>query len=372
MSKPLRVLHAHSGNLYGGIETILVTLVRHHHEALEHTFALCFAGRLEKELRAAGAAVRPLSPTRFSRPLSILRARRNLATVLSELKPDVVMCHSAWSHAIFAPAVRAAAIPRVFWLHAPPGGHWLERLARRHAPDLVICNSHYTCEQRGALFPVTPSSVLHPPVAAPSSSPDAEARALLRDELGASSETVVIIQVSRLEAWKGHEVLLEALGNLRDRADWMVWQVGGAQRPGEKSYRRQLEHRAAELGIGERIRFLGERTDVPALLAASDLFCQPNSAPEPFGIVFVEALHAGLPVVSSAMGGAQEIVTGECGVLVPARDTIALRAALERLLDDRALRDRLGSAGPARARELCDPRQQAARLAGALADVTAY
>ena len=111
---------------------------------------------------------------------------------------------------------------------------------------------------------------------------------------------------------------------------------------------------------------------MPALLAASDLFCQPNTAPEPFGIVFVEALYAGLPVVSSATGGAQEIVTDDCGILTPPGDPNALRLALLRLVDDAALRRRLGGAGPARARALSDPAQQAERLAQALHTVTPH
>ncbi len=373
MSAPLRVLHAHSGNLYGGIEAMLLTLVRSRHAASEHGFALCFPGRFDDELRQSGAEVEQLGPARFSRPLSIRRARRRFAEVLKELRPDVVMCHSAWSHAIFAPPSRAAGIPSVFWLHAPPGGpggkHWLERLARRRPPELVICNSRHTCAARGALFPNAPATVVHPPVAAPAFAPDAEASEHLRATQNASRETVVIVQVSRMEAWKGHEVLLEALAGMRDRPGWTLWQVGGAQRPEERSYMRRLERRAKALGIADRVRFLGERKDVPALLAASDLFCQPNTAPEPFGIAFVEALYAGLPVVSSATGGAQEIVTDDCGILTPTGDPNALRLALLRLVDDAALRRRLGGAGLARARALSDPAQQAERLAAALQPV---
>ena len=66
------------------------------------------------------------------------------------------------------------------------------------------------------------------------------------------------------------------------------------------------------------MRFLGERRDVAACMRAADIHCQPNTAPEPFGLAFVEALYAGLPVVTTALGGALEILTDACGVLVPA------------------------------------------------------
>ncbi len=94
---------------------------------------------------------------------------------------------------------------------------------------------------------------------------------------------------------------------------------------------------------------------MPRLLAAADLYCQPNLGPEPFGIAFVEALYAGLPVVSTRLGGAAEIVNEDCGVLVEPGDAAALAAALGRLIDDPSARARLGATGPERARMLCDP-----------------
>ena len=69
--------------------------------------------------------------------------------------------------------------------------------------------------------------------------------------------------------------------------------------------------------MGERVAFLGARDDVPDLLAQADIFCQPNQSPEPFGIVFIEALQSGIPVVSSRLGGAAEIVDDTCGILIP-------------------------------------------------------
>ena len=126
-----------------------------------------------------------------------------------------------------------------------------------------------------------------------------------------------------------------------------------------------LRDSAERLGIADRVRFLGHRSDVPVLLNLSDIFCQPNLAPEPFGVSMVEAMAAGLPVVTSAAGGALEIVNESCGVLVPVGDAKALAAALERLIQDSAERERLGRAGPIRASELCDPATQTRRF-GAL------
>ena len=151
----------------------------------------------------------------------------------------------------------------------------------------------------------------------------------MRRSLKTPAQDVVVIQVSRLESWKGQHVLLDALARIRDVGGWTCWIAGGAQRPSDVRYREQLEAIATQGGIADRVRFLGERNDVPALLAAADLFCQPNTAPEPFGLSLVEALQAGLPVVTSGVGGACEIVDGSCGLLTPPGDSMALADALE-------------------------------------------
>jgi glycosyltransferase involved in cell wall biosynthesis len=122
-----------------------------------------------------------------------------------------------------------------------------------------------------------------------------------------------------------------------------------------------VEAEANRLQLAERVRFLGHRSDVPALMCAADIFCQPNADPEPFGVVFVEALQAGVPIVTYSMGGPQEILDQNCGILVPPGDLAGLHSALVRLMEDAPLRAKLGSAGPARAKSLCDPAQQIRR-----------
>jgi glycosyltransferase involved in cell wall biosynthesis len=369
VSGPLRVLHVYSGNLYGGIETLLATLARLRGLApgMEPHFALCFAGRLRAELEAAGAPVHMLGPARASRPGSVLRARRRLKELLRMGGFGAVVCHSAWAQALFGPVARRAGVPLVFWLHdAASGTHWLERWARLTPPVLAICNSRFTASTLPRLFPHTPAEILTYPVeSAPGPHPDG--RTEIRRGIGTPPGTVVVVQVSRLEPYKGHRLHLEALGRLRDVPGWECWQVGGAQRPEEAAYLEELRATAARLGIGDRVRFLGQRSDVRALLPAADVHCQPNVRAEPFGITFLEALYSGLPLVTTALGGALEIVTPDCGVLVPPGDAAALADTLHALIRDGEARRRMGAAAPLRARTLCDPQAQLAALHGLLA-----
>ena len=370
----MRVLHVSAGNLYGGLETVLVTLARCRalSPELECEFALCFAGQAQDELRAAGATVHRLGEVRVRWPLSMLRARRALRGLIERRGFDAVICHSPWTQAIFGSVVRSAGPASIFWLHdIAAGRHWLERCAARVMPDGAICDSRFTAATLPFIYPQQPQlprvpcTVVYYPVAPAPGLSQAE-RAAVRAEFGAAPETVVVIQVSRMEQWKGHRLHLNALARLNGVSGWTCWMVGGAQRPHEARYLEGLRAEAAALGIGSRVSFLGQRSDVARLLAAADIHCQPNTGPEPFGITFIEALYAGLPVVTTSIGGALEIVDDSCGMLVEPKDPAALAGALCRLIEDRELRKRLGAAGPARATALCDPRTQMAALTRAL------
>jgi glycosyltransferase involved in cell wall biosynthesis len=101
-----------------------------------------------------------------------------------------------------------------------------------------------------------------------------------------------------LERWKGHALLLSALGKLKDLELWECWIVGGLQRQHEERYLEELKTQAQDLGISDHIKFLGQRSDVPNLLRAANIHCQPNIGAETFGDTFIEALYAGLPVAS--------------------------------------------------------------------------
>lgn len=369
----MAVLHAHAGNLYGGVETILVNLLRYAGAApdVEPRFALCFDGRLQAELRAAGGRLDSLGAVRISRPWTVARARRRLRAILAESADvGVVVCHSAWSQAIFGPVIRAAHVPSVFWLHgAAAGPGWLERWARRTPPDRVICVSRFAAAHLPRLYAGVRYDTVTSPVAPPPAGLSETHRAAIRRSLDIADGQVVIVQVSRVDPMKGQAVLLDALAELRDRTDWACWIVGGAQRRSELAHEAHLRRRASALGVASRVRFLGQRSDVAELLASADLFCQPNTAPEAFGISFVEALYHGLPVVGSRLGATPEIVDGSCGVLVEPGSPRSLAHALAELLDHPERRTALGAGGPARARMLCDPQAQVRRLADLFRDV---
>lgn len=361
----MRILHINAGNLWGGIESALETLARTPC-GLTHEFALVFEGALAVRLRAAGARVHVLGAARARRPWTVWRARRRLGVLLASGPPTVVVAHGGWSHALSAPATRRAGAPRVLYCHAAPGDGWVDRWARWSPPDLIVANSAFTARGAARAFPGVECAVVHPPVPRPAR-PDPASRERLRAALGVRPDEVVIVMVGRLDPCKGHLIFVEALRQLRRDAPWRAWIVGGAQRDEERALARTLAEAVSHAGLRDRAALLGHRDDVPAVLAAADVYCQPNVTPDSFGLSFVEALHAGLPVVTSALGGAPEVVDATCGVLLPVGSSSAVAAALERLVGDAPHRRSLGAAGPARAAGLCDPALQSRRLTDVVA-----
>jgi glycosyltransferase involved in cell wall biosynthesis len=126
--------------------------------------------------------------------------------------------------------------------------------------------------------------------------------------------------------------------------------VGGALFGLEPEYPEELERLASDLGVLQRVHFLGHRDDVKEILTAVDLVVVPSRSPEPFGTIQIEAMAAGKALVSTAAGGNLEVVLqGETGVLVPPASPDDLAAAISRLLKDPVTRAQMGAAGRDRA-----------------------
>lgn len=334
---------------------MLLTLASHvrRDSALHEAFALCFQGELSHRLSDCGSAVHMLPRPRFSRPYSVLRARHSLRALIARERFDVVVCHAYWAFGMFGPAAREAGAAVVLWAHDRlHEWHYIDRLASLVRPDVLLANSNYTASTLRKRFDTT-VVVVNNPVAAGEPVSE-EARRETRRSLRATDDQFVIVMASRLQSGKGHRTLLRALTRLRDNPSWICWIAGGPQRSREEYYAASLRAQVRLTGLGSRVAFLGQRRDVPRLLAAADAHCQPNHAPDSFGLVFVEALYAGLPVVTSAIGGALEIVDDTCGKLVPSRDPAALEQALRALIAAHVPGSRSERA-KRRAAQLCAP-----------------
>ena len=166
----------------------------------------------------------------------------------------------------------------------------------------------------------------------------------LRRELGLAPGTTLVAVVSRLTRLKGLEQFLEAASALAPRIPNARFLIVGETSPHDGWYLTELQNRAKQLGVADRVIFTGIRSDVPSLLSSVDVAVMP-SLNEALSNVLLESMAAGVPVVATRVGGTPEAVShGETGVLVPPGDAAALTTAIATLLADPELAARLGKA----------------------------
>ena len=174
------------------------------------------------------------------------------------------------------------------------------------------------------------------------------------------ADAFLVTTPAHISRRKNQLMLIEALGRLKDaRPAIHVALVGGSK---EDDYLAEIEAAAARLGVSERLHVAGFRTDMPAVYAESDVVALV-SVDEGLGLVAAEGMAAGRPVIGTRTGGIPEVVADEqTGLLVEPGDIPALADAVRRLADDRALAERLGSAGRGRSLELFSAPEMTARM----------
>jgi glycosyltransferase involved in cell wall biosynthesis len=351
--RPIRVLQLITSLERGGAENHLLALLTHANRqafALE-TAVLCGEGELVPHFRAAGIPVHLLQARNRFDPVALGR----LVRLLRDHPFDIVH-----SHLFRADIYAGLAVARLgehrpllvstrhnddrFFLNPFVG---LVHYAISARQDLIIAISDHIARftvARGVRDPARVRRVYHglePPVT----------RALereglrIRSELGISADAFLVGNVGRLALQKGQRHLIAAMPLLLERVPRAHAIIAGGG-----DLEDFLKELANEMGIAERVHVLGPRKDVPELMHAIDVFAMP-SIWEGFGLVLLEAMAAGRPIVASRVATIPEVVVdGETGILVPAGDPLALAEALATLADQPRLARQYGEAGRERLR----------------------
>jgi len=176
---------------------------------------------------------------------------------------------------------------------------------------------------------------------------------------GVPARVPLVGMVGRLVDWKGPDYFIEAAAIVAAGIPEARFMLVGDAIFGEKSYVEELKAMAVAHGLRERMIFTGFRDDVEDIIAAADVLVHASVLPEPFGLVLIEAMAQGLPVVATRGGGVGEIVEdGATGVLVPPRDAAAMADAISGLLREPARARAMGDAGRKVAIERFDLREK--------------
>jgi sugar transferase (PEP-CTERM/EpsH1 system associated) len=347
----IRVVHLVINLDVGGLERVVLDQIRHADRNRIEPGVVCLAGegRLASEARAQGVSVRALAV--HGHPFSGVR---RLATELRTLRPDVLHTHDASPHLLGALAGRLARVPVVVHTrHCHTVG-----LTRRQAlgmrvasalSDAVVAVSEDSAARLRRLEHVAPSK-------SPVIRNGVDLSAFAPGDRWTRAPGLRVASVGRLAPIKDFGTLLRA-------AALVVRALPGFQLDiiGDGPCRRELEELNASLGLGTRVRFLGEQEHIRHLLATADLFALASTS-EGLSMSILEALASGLPVVATKVGGNPEVVAdGSTGFLVPPADPASLASALLRVLSDPQRLVSMGRAAREGAERHFDLRDVAAR-----------
>jgi glycosyltransferase involved in cell wall biosynthesis len=286
---------------------------------------------------------------REASPVNDFRAFVRLSRVIRKGSYDIVHSHTSKAGILGRFAARSAS--RAITVHSPHG-HIYERNARiPGVSERPLMRSVFHAAERIAL-PVTDhivaltelerrqlvelgiarrdkSSVIHNAIDVERFSSCSRSRDAIRARLGIPPRAPVVEITGRLAAEKGHSCLIEAVRMIsRAMPAVRLLVVGdGPERP-------RLESQCAGLGLSANVIFLGNRADVPELLSACDVFVLASTY-EGFGLVLLEAMAAGKPIVATRVGGVPEVIQdGRTGTLVPCSEPEPMAAAIMELLND--------------------------------------
>ena len=336
------------GERLGGAENMLWTFLRTLDRAQVDPAVVFFShGGFEREVASLQIPTFVVEAGRLRNLPRFIQVITLLADLLRKQRPDLLLNWSAKTQIYGASAAIFAGIwdRVVWWQHGIPDTHWLDRLATVLPARAVGCSSERSAEAQRRLAPRRRTFVVRPGIEE-ASLPAEKDSYLLRQRLGIPAHRKVFGIVGRLQPWKGQDRFIRALAGLRERGhDVHGLIVGGDAYNLSPAYERHLLRLVHDLSLTDYITFTGQVKDSHIYTAIMDVLVNA-SMEEPFGIVLLEAMAIGVPVVAFNAAGPAEIVESEVsGLLVPAGEEALLTEALERLAISDELRHRLGNRG---------------------------
>jgi glycosyltransferase involved in cell wall biosynthesis len=259
--------------------------------------------------------------------------------------------HTPAVYRLIRPALRLARLRTVVHVHLEPAEEEI-RWAFQDPPDVVVpCARFMTAvicralgeHGEGLRVEAVPNAV------------DTERftsgdRCAARQKVGAPADLPLALMVANLAPHKGQETAIRAVAELKGRGQAVECWLAGIERHGGQAYQQHLRSLAGELGVADRVRFLGFRCDGPDLMKAADFLLLPSTR-EGLPLSILEAQASKVPVLASPTAGVPEVVSdGETGFLIPAKDAMGYADCMQRLLARPDLRRHVTEQAHARVR----------------------
>jgi glycosyltransferase involved in cell wall biosynthesis len=348
VARPVKVLilmplaHRH-----GGAENILWNYLQNvDRSRVEPSVVFFDDGPFREEVASLGIPSYVLRPEDCPRPRIALFPPR-LARIVRRQRPDLIFSWlvEAQPFASLAGLITGRGRRVTWWQANMPQIDFVERMATALPARAVFMYSHATAAVQRSIWPHRETIVVHPGIDEPERVA-AERLAELRKELALPHGAVIVGIVGRLCSWKGQHHVLRAIALLRERGhDVHGLVVGGDAYDFEPDYEPDLHRLAAELQVDKHVTFTGQVPDGTVHMQLMDVVANASDH-EPFGIVLLEAMALGVPVVAVAAGGPAEIIEdGVSGLLVSRAGGEELAAAFERIAESPDLQATLAAGG---------------------------
>lgn len=336
----------------GGAEMALDRLVREGRDlGVEWLVIFLESGPMVQQFQQYGVEIRVVEARRLSDLPRYLKAVRRIASIVKETRCHLIYGWMSKAQLYGGPAALLAGVPAFWQQHGLPSPtNWMDRVATLLPARGILTCSETVSRAQARLKPVRPMRAVYSGVDLERFDPDAlPTPAEVRERFGLPRNGPLIGIVGRLQRWKGMHVLLGAMPEIRRHHPDAHCVLVGGEHALEPDYPAFLEGRIVALNLGDHVTLTGMQNNVPEWMQAMDVIVHASDC-EPLGLVILEAMALGKPVVAGSSGGPTEIVSEEKnGLLAPYGDERALASAVLRYLDDPAFARRVG----------CVARQQA-------------
>jgi len=263
-----------------------------------------------------------------------------IVSLIKRDKYDVIHCHTMRDHVLGSLAGKysgKAVVVRTQHIHYPDYPSFIAKLAYRKWTDRIICNSEYIKQNLlKSGIDLNLLNVIHNGIDL-SKFQELNNMEQYYSEFGLNKREIVIGSVGSLFKTKGHEFLIKALpGVLVKYPEAKLFIVGKGPE------RNNLESISRELGVKEHVIFTGFRKDVPHIIKLFDVMVVPSVWEEPFGLVNIEAMYAGIPLIATNVGGIPEIVKNDySGILVEPENEEEIKGAIFKIIGNKEYRRRI-------------------------------
>ncbi|MFL6648668.1 MAG: glycosyltransferase family 4 protein [Sulfurifustaceae bacterium] len=354
----MRIVHTESSCGWGGQELRVLTeaqgMIARRHQVEIWAPA---QSNIYKEAQRRGVPCRTLPIERRT-----LTGLKSLRRAIADTRPDVVNTHSStdsWLVAIACLTLSGAPpVVRTRHISAPVPTDFATRWLYNHATRHIVTTGERLRETLIAINGLRADRITSIPTGVDTNHFHPGDAREARRVLGLDVEKRYIGIVATLRSWKGHLYLIDAFANLARHDDGLRLIIVG-----DGPMLDALKERTAALRITDEVVFAGRQENVPEWLRAFDIFCLPSYANEGVPQALVQAMLTALPVVTTAVGSISEAASdGSTALIVPPKDADSLANALQSLLSDPTLAERLGRAARSRALQQFDAASMVARM----------